>query len=150
IVHEKILSQKFSQLLTKDAHQHGQQQRDEDYDAVSNNKRPLRTLSPLEVVSKKIRRWNESESEEPEVDHMPEYFERLNDMFDKIMTHHIIQHRITISIDDLRQLTISKHRIAMIELDKKLWTFYLKLGTGQCETVESNKTKVNQYMWPMV
>ncbi|CAF3228087.1 unnamed protein product [Rotaria sp. Silwood2] len=149
IVHEKILSQKFSQLLTKDAHQHGQQQRDEDYDAVSNNKRPLRTLSPLEVVSKKIRRWNESESEEPEVDHMPEYFERLNDMFDKIMTHHIIQHRITISIDDLRQLTISKHRIAMIELDKKLWTFYLKLGTGQCETVESNKTKVNQYMWPM-
>ncbi|CAF4090289.1 unnamed protein product [Rotaria sordida] len=109
VVHEQILSQKLSQLSTKDKNPNEQQQRDEDYDIARNNKRSLSTPPSLEMVFKKIRGWNEVENEKEE-DHQ---------------------------------------MIAMIELDKKLWMFYLKLGTGQCATSESSKTKVNRNMWPM-
>ncbi|CAF1346300.1 unnamed protein product [Rotaria sordida] len=148
VVQEQILSQKLSQLSTKDKYPN-EQQRDEDYDTVRNNKRSLSTPSSPEMVLKKMREWNEIDNEKKEDHQMSDYFERLNDMFDKIMMNHMIKNRIILSIDDLRQLAILKHRIAMIELDKKLWMFYLKLGTGQCTTSENNKTKVDRNIWPM-
>ncbi|CAF1172792.1 unnamed protein product [Rotaria sordida] len=149
IVGQQILSQKLSQLSTKDAHSN-EQRRDEDKSNICHNKRHLSTPSSQEMLSKKIRPWNEPVNEESENHRMTDYFDRLNDIFENMIKYHMIKNRTILSIHDLRELAIAKHRIAMIEIDKKLWTFYLKLGTGQCDILENYNTKVDRCIWPMV
>ncbi|CAF1618646.1 unnamed protein product, partial [Rotaria sordida] len=65
IVGQQILSQKLSQLSTKDAHSN-EQRRDEDKGNICHNKRQLSTPSSQEMLSKKIRPWNEPVNEESE------------------------------------------------------------------------------------
>ena len=142
----------MSQLSTNDRtnDEQEQQQRYEDDESLLNrNKRSFRNISMTpEMVFKKMRRsTNDNENEEQEDGHqLSKYFEKLNVLFDKMMMNYTTT---IISIDDLRSLAILKHKIAIIKLDRKLWTFYLKLGKGQCETSESNKTNVDRCMWPM-
>ncbi|CAF4818731.1 unnamed protein product [Rotaria sp. Silwood1] len=144
---QQILSQKFSQLLNKDVRANDEH-RNEDEEIHCHNKRPLQTLSPEDTERKKFRQWYDNDHEESEEHPMSGYFNRLNDIFEKMMTHQMLQNQTHLSINDLHELAILQHRIAMIEIDKKLWTFYLKLGTGQCDILENNITEVDPCIWP--
>ncbi|CAF4367976.1 unnamed protein product, partial [Adineta steineri] len=65
------------------------------------------------------------------------------------MTDHTRNHvSATITIEDLRQLTILKHKISMIRIRQQLWTIYLKSGMGQWKTDESHRTNVDRRIWP--
>ncbi|CAF1515850.1 unnamed protein product [Rotaria magnacalcarata] len=139
IVEQRVLSQKFSQLLT-----------DNEQDSTINNlKRSQSTLSTPDIVWKKIRNWDDRKIQHEDI---IDYWEQLNDTFDHTMTHHILNTTTTttISIEDLRDLAVLKNNIAKINLSKKLWIVYLKSGTGQWETRESKNTTVNRQIWSTV
>ena len=105
----------------------------------------MSTPSTPDVASKKIRVLDDSENEEEQI---PEYLQATNKSFDKIMIDNVINSTITITVEDLRQLAILKHKIAIISMDKELWTVYFKSGTGQWETSESRKTNADRRLWP--
>ena len=71
----------------------------------------------------------------------------MNNCFEQKMVSHIINRASTIDLEDLRQLAILKHRIAASNLQKKLWTMYLKAGTGQWTTQVSEKSTVDRCFW---
>ncbi|CAF3972408.1 unnamed protein product [Rotaria sordida] len=144
IVETHVLSQKLSQLSTNNEHE---QQSFRQCSNVNNEKRPLSTPSTPDVSMKRMRPWNDKADEDQEDDQVSDYFERLNDMFDVQMQDYLTKTTSNLSIDDLRNLAILKHRIAKIELDKQLWTIYLKLGKGEWTTAESNKMNVDQHLW---
>ena len=135
---EQVLSQKISQLSTKD-------DSDQEQQSSSNKKRPLSSPSTPDVASKKIRIVDNKKNKK---DQIPEYLQPTNNAFDKIMKDHILNSATTITVEDLRQLAILKHKIAITKLDKDLWTVYFKSGTGQWETLESKKTNVDRRLWP--
>ncbi|CAF2844990.1 unnamed protein product [Rotaria sp. Silwood2] len=136
---EEFLPQNLSQLSTQAEKNNRKEQ--EDY-VNSNN-----TRSTSEVVSKKIRTWYDYENEPGHPIH--DYCQTLNNIFDKIIIDHVKENITHMSIEDVRQLAILKHKIVMTELNIKLWTLYLKSGTGQWETLESVNTNVDQRVWPM-
>jgi hypothetical protein len=113
--------------------------------SVSHKKRQLSTPSTPEIVSKKFRTLDSSENVEEQ---LPEYLQETNESFNKIMLDNVINSTTTITIEDLRQLAILKHKIAVVSMDKERWTVYLKSGTGQWETAESRKTNVDRRVWP--
>ena len=135
---EQVLSQNLSQLSTKD-------DGDQEQELSSNKKRPLSSPSTPDVASKKI--WIVDDKRNKK-DQIPEYLQPTNNAFDKIMKDHIINSATTITVEDLRQLAILKHKIAITKLDKDLWTVYFKSGTGQWETLESKTTNVDRRLWP--
>jgi len=116
---------------------------DQEQQLSNKKKRSLNTPSTPDVASKKIRILDDKK------DQIPEYLQATNKSFDKIMTHHIMNTATTITVEDLRQLAILKHKIAVINIDKELWTVYLKSGTGQWKTPESGKTNVDRRIWPI-
>jgi hypothetical protein len=135
----------LSQLSTKEEYNDDV---DEEAGSLSiNQKRQLSTPSTPDIGSKKIR-LEDDENEKQKKDEIPEYLKSTNKIFDQILTDHIISGFITITMEDLRQLAILKHKIADMNLRKKLWTIYLKSGTGQWETQESGKTTVDRRIWP--
>ncbi|CAF5227675.1 unnamed protein product, partial [Rotaria magnacalcarata] len=124
---------------------------DNEHDSTRNNlKRSQSTLSTPDIVWKKIRNWDDRKIQHEDI---IDYWERLNDVFDHTMTHHILNTTTTtttISIEDLRDLAVIKNNIAKTNLSKKLWIVYLKSGTGQWETCESKNTTVNRQIWSTV
>ena len=64
----------------------------------------------------------------------------IDDIINRIST--------TITIEDLRQLAILKHKISMISIRQQLWTIYLKSGMGQWKTDESHRIDVDRRIWP--
>ena len=133
---QQVLSQKLSQLSTKD-------DSDQEQQSSTNKKRSLSTPSTPDVTSKKIRIVDEKKDE------IPAYLQTNNKYFDKIMTDHFMNSVSTINMEDLRQLAILKHKIVHNTLRKKLWKIYLKSVTGQWETQTSSKTSVDRRIWPM-
>jgi hypothetical protein len=113
--------------------------------SVSHKKRQLSTPSTPDIASKKFRTLDDSENVKEQI---PEYLQETNESFNEIMLGKVINSTTTITVEDLRQLAILKHKIVVINMDKELWTVYLKSGTGQWETSESRKTNVDRRIWP--
>ncbi|CAF4217810.1 unnamed protein product, partial [Adineta steineri] len=143
IVQEQILSQKLSQLSANN---------DTDDVPIKNTvndriKRSISTSSTSDIVSKKFRLLEEEDEDEDEK--IPTYLQSTNPFLNKFMTDDIINRMsTTITIEDLRQLAILKHKISMIRIRQQLWTIYLKSGMGQWKTDESHRTNVDRRIWP--
>ncbi|CAF4379143.1 unnamed protein product, partial [Adineta steineri] len=144
IVQEQILSQKLSQLSANN---------DTDDVSIDNTvndriKRSISTSSTFDIVSKKFRSLEE-EDDDDEEETIPTYLQSTNPFLNKFMTDHTRNHvSATITIEDLRQLAILKHKINMIRIRQQLWTIYLKSGMGQWKTDESHRTNVDRRIWP--
>ena len=139
----------MSQLSTKDEDNDDSDDNNEEYSTNTIRKRQLSTPSTPDVIAKKIRlKDNDNENQKGD-DQIPEYLQSTNKIFDQIITDHTMNSAISIVKEDLRQISILKHKIADMKLSKKLWETYLKSGTGQWETQESNKTNVDRRMWPL-
>ncbi|CAF1261296.1 unnamed protein product [Rotaria sp. Silwood1] len=144
IVQSEVLSQKLSQLSSDDANQ----QLFHECLSVDHHKRPLSTTSTPDVATKKMREWNSKAEANQEAEQVSKYFERINEMFDIQMKDDLGNSIDELFLDDLRELAILKHRIIQIELDKQLWTIYLKVGKGEWITSESKQTNVDRRLWP--
>ena len=128
----------MSQLSTKDEWNNDGQQ---DSTTSGHRKRPFSAPSTPDIVSKKIR-W--------EKDPIPEYLQLTNEIFKKILTDQLMNDRmVAMTIEDLQQIAVLKHNIATLHMQRELWTVYLKLGTGQWKTYESDRTNVDRRIWPM-
>jgi hypothetical protein len=137
----------LSQLSTKDTNNDGNSE--EEY-LSTNTKRQLSTPSTPDVISKKTRLEADDDDENQKEEPIPGYLKSTNQIFDQLLTDHIMQSSITtMTMEDLRQLAILKHKMAAIPLRKKLWTTYFKSGTGQWQTQHSSKTTVDRRIWPM-
>lgn len=137
---EEVLSQKLSQLSTTVQNeetllteQHGL-------------KRTLSTTFTPETTMtwKKIRVWDDENKQQEDIS---DYCERLNKLFDQIMMKHVIPVLTTMSLEDLRDLAILKHKIQAVHLRQQLWNTYLKAGQGQYETPTTKTTTVNRCVW---
>lgn len=63
------------------------------------------------------------------------------------MAQHVMNSADTFTLVDLRSLAILKHKIAIAKIEVDLWTFYLKLGTGQWKTQTSSQATVDRRFW---
>jgi hypothetical protein len=146
ICEEQILSQKLSQLSTIII----ENDQPEKY-STSNKKRELSTPSTPDVNPKRIRESdNDDNNNNNQTEQIAGYLQATNDIFDEKMTCHIMNNATTITMEDLRQFANLRHQIGVVNLDQELWSFYLKLGTGQWKTQESDKIKmmVDRQFWP--
>ncbi|CAF1249427.1 unnamed protein product [Adineta ricciae] len=139
-----ILSHRLSQLSTN-------VELDNDDIATSQKKRPMDTPPTPTVVSKKIRIVDDLEIN---ANSIPSYLQSTDPLFNTYMHDYMLMNQtaslgIPITVEDLRQLAILKHMIAVLQIRHKLWTVYLKLGTGQLETEESRKTTIDRCLWPV-
>ena len=80
---------------------------------------------------------------------IPEFLQRNNALFDQMITRHTMSNTTSIPLEDLRQLAILKHKIAIANTENETWKFYLKLGIGQWQTLESVRTNVDRCFWAM-
>ncbi|CAF3650426.1 unnamed protein product, partial [Adineta steineri] len=147
IVQQQILSQKLSQVSSNN---------DTDDVPIENTvndriKRSISTSSTLDIVSKKFRSLEEDDEDDDgdEKEKLPTYLQSTSTFLNKFMTDDIINRiSTTITIEDLRQLAILKHKISMISIRQQLWTIYLKSGMGQWKTDESHRIDVDRRLWP--
>ncbi|CAF1049326.1 unnamed protein product [Rotaria sordida] len=95
-------------------------------------------------------RENEDQDQHVDDDQLSDYFEVIEDMFEQEMQPYLTKLTNQITLDDLRDLAILKHRIAKIDLEKKLWLIYLQFGRGERMTTERMKLNVDRRLWPAV
>ena len=148
-----MLSQQLSQLSTHDQPDHLQ----EYSSGGQKKKRSLSTpsTSPDVVVSKKMRVYDDHEQQE-EVS-LPEYLQTTSDTFrqfissDTLSSDTMMTTTSTFTEHDIQQLTALKHKIAALNIDRKLWTIYLKSNTSQCKTVDGKDATnvIDPQVWPM-
>ena len=135
----------MSQLSTGDDYNDDDE---EDYSTSCNKKRPWSTSSTPDIILKKIRLWDDNH--EDQNDEIPVYLQSTDKIFHQILANHRMNSSVTtITTEDLRQLAILKHKMAVINIDKELWTIYFKSGTGQWERQTSGKTSVDRRIWSM-
>ncbi|CAF1459863.1 unnamed protein product, partial [Adineta steineri] len=146
IVQQQILSQKLSQVSANN---------DTDDVPIENTvsdriKRSISTSSTLDIVSKKFRSLDkDDDGDGDEKEKIPTYLQSTSTFLNQFTTDHIINHvSTTITIEDLRQLAILKHKISMISIRQQLWTIYFKSGMGQWKTDESHRIDVDRRIWP--
>ncbi|CAF1049380.1 unnamed protein product [Rotaria sordida] len=154
----RVLSQKLSQLSTNDP---DKEQMNEvlvlhrDKRSLSTSSSSSSSTSSQMLTTKRMHRWNsssnidEDQNQHPD-DQVSEYFELIEDMFEQQMQHYLTKVTNQITMDDLKYLAILKHRIAKIELEKKLWFIYLQSGRGEWMTTESMKLNVDRCLWPVI
>jgi hypothetical protein len=140
------LSQKLSQLST-----HDNDTIASTTSQIENRKRKhspttTTTIATPDLITKKFRIWdNRSIEQEDDLD----YWEKLNTQFDEIMTQNEIIQSSQITIEDLRNLTILKTKLATTQLSLKLWRTYLQLCTGQYEIKLTVKMTVHRRFLPI-
>jgi len=140
---EKVLSQKFSQLSTKSE--------DEQESSVTDKRRRSSTRSSPESVSKKIKVAKDNDDNDyngKKQDQIPAYLWATNESFD-YMIQNVINTTSSISINDIRQVTILKHNIAALNIQKQISTIYLRSGTGKLKEPEAELIAVDRRVWPM-
>lgn len=138
MTNQEILSQKLSQLSTEH----------DDVEQTSNTKKRSRSLVSIsdEIQNKKRRTWNDHKRDQQE--ELEDYFEQLDEIFNKKMTDHVIQNNIVnFNMEDVRDLATIQHKIATARLHRELCFVYLKLGLGQWKTNETISSTVNRCMW---
>jgi hypothetical protein len=114
--------------------------------STRNQKRPLSSPSTPSATSKRNRTLEECWATDDET---PEYLRISNKSFDHAMAHHVMNSAGTFTVLDLRSLAILKHKIATARIELELWTFYLKLGTGQWKTQTSAQATVDRRFWTL-
>ncbi|CAF3050590.1 unnamed protein product [Rotaria sp. Silwood2] len=134
---EEHLSQKLSQLSAIDKEQ-------EDIDKSKRStikKRPTLTPSTTtDNISKKMKQ-NEEEQLNSIV---PRYLSSNNQAFEQMINPVLQKTRSSISIEYLREIALLIHQLECIDLDRLLWTTYLRSGTG---TLKPQAT-TTLFLWP--
>lgn len=100
---------------------------------------------------KKSRTWDDYRHEEQ--DQLEDYFEQLTEIFTKTFSLFLAKQNIlNIDLNDLRELTMIKHKIATIRLDRELFHVYLQMGTGQWKTMENENVSIDidRCIWPKI
>ena len=152
---QQQLSQKLSQLSTEGTEQQGQQLTQ----ATTTKKRLLPLQSPLTptaaaatiITSKKIRMGN-MEADQRELNiKMPKYLSANHQSFDRMIRPILIETGNVICMEELRQIALLQHKLALVDLKMKLWTTYLCSGTGR-SIDQGQQTTVSRYatltVWP--
>ncbi|CAF1560469.1 unnamed protein product, partial [Rotaria sordida] len=140
---EENLSQKLSQLSAIDKEQ-------EDSDKSKSSavkKRPTLTSSTTtDNISKKVK----FDNEQPTSNQVPRYLSSHNKAFEQ-MINPILEKTTTttttsIKIEYLREIAILIHQLECIDLDRLLWTTYLRSGTGRLKPEVTTSTFL---LWPL-
>ncbi|CAF1237188.1 unnamed protein product [Rotaria sp. Silwood1] len=83
---------------------------------------------------------------EDDVENVPYYLSKESESFQEI-TGNLSSNEL---IEELRQMAIVIHQIFIIDLEKSLWTIYLKSGTGQLPVnLMDNDNLTHPHLWPI-
>ena len=136
---EEILSQKLSQLSTKN-----EDENEEKSSVANKRRRSSSALSSPSVITKKMKMTDNKDTQH---DRIPVYLLPTNKSFNFIMSN--VMHTATsMTLDDLRQVAILIHQIAELCIDKQIKTTYLQSGTGILTDSEPELTKLGRRVWP--
>ena len=153
---QQQLSQKLSQLSTEGTEQQGQLLTQ----ATTTKKRSLSQQSPLTptaavaattTTTKKIRMEN-MEADQQEVNiKMPKYLSATHQTFDRMIGPILMKTCNVIHMEELRQIGLLQHKLALVHLKMKLWKTYLCSGTGR-SIEQEQQTTASRYatltIWP--
>ncbi|CAF1383669.1 unnamed protein product [Rotaria sordida] len=136
---EEHLSQKLSQLSATDKEQ-------EDSDKFKRStvkKRPALTPSTTtDNISKKMK----STKEEQTNNLTPKYLSSNNKAFEQMINSVLEKTRSSIDIEYLRAIAVLIHQLECVDLDRLLWTTYLRSGTS---TLKPQATTSTLSLWPL-
>lgn len=136
---EQHLSQKLSQLSTTEKQDNIPPQQD-----MVTSKRRF-SMEPPFNITKKMKIDNEKLENE-----MPEYLSASNREFDKFFNPLLLKTANAMSIEDIRQVALLCHKMAMLDLHKLLWGAYFCSGTGKItfENQQQPTASSTLSIWP--
>ncbi|CAF4811077.1 unnamed protein product [Rotaria sp. Silwood1] len=83
---------------------------------------------------------------EDDAENIPYYLSKESESFQK-MTGNLSSNEL---VEKLRQMAIVIHELFMIDLQKSLWTIYLKSGTGQLQLNQMDHDQLSHpHLWPI-
>jgi hypothetical protein len=110
--------------------------------------------SPLapSTISKKMKIDNDDQKQDEEKegkDKIPNYLSVSHRNFQQLMQSILSTTANSFNIEDLQEIALLIRKIAMIDLQKSLWTSYLRSGTGKLE--KDRPSTANHYVsvWPL-
>ncbi|CAF4589393.1 unnamed protein product, partial [Rotaria sp. Silwood2] len=134
---EEHLSQKLSQLSATD-----KEQEDSDkFKPSTIKKRPALTTSTTTVNIPKKMKLDEEEQSSSQI---PRYLSSNNKAFEQMINPVLQKTRRSINIEYLREIALLIHQLECIDLDRLLWTTYLRSGTGTLKPQETTTLS----LWP--
>ncbi|CAF5052549.1 unnamed protein product, partial [Rotaria sp. Silwood1] len=83
---------------------------------------------------------------EDDAENIPYYLSKESESFQK-MTGNLSSNEL---VEKLRQMAILTHQLFMIDLEKSLWSTYLKSGTGQLPVNQMDNDHLSHpHLWPI-
>jgi hypothetical protein len=143
---DEVLSQKLSQLSTKDE--------SEPKSSIMNKKRRRSSSSSnSNVISKKVKMAdhpNSTSNSNKKQDQIPTYLLATNKSFSRMMKKIInTTTSNSINMDDLRHVAILMHQIGELKRDKQVKMIYLQSGTGTLKELGPMLNTIDRRVWPV-
>ncbi|CAF4038916.1 unnamed protein product, partial [Rotaria sordida] len=145
---ETILSQKLSQLSTKDQHEINSSN-------TSDKKRRLNIVASPNLNSKKMKMSDNDSDEDNDFNdnytiqnQIPNYLSMNNKTFFRIIKN-IIKNIQSISMNDIQKLALLMHQVATLRLKREITTIYLQSVTGTLMEPDNDLIEVDRRVWPI-
>ncbi|CAF1320764.1 unnamed protein product, partial [Rotaria sordida] len=145
---ETILSQKLSQLSTKDQHEINSSN-------TSDKKRRLNIVASPNLNSKKMKISDNDSDEDNDFNdnytiqnQIPNYLSMNNKTFLRIIKN-IIKNIESISMNDIQKLALLMHQVATLRLQREITTIYLQSVTDTLMEPDNDLIEVDRRVWPI-
>ncbi|CAF2761252.1 unnamed protein product [Rotaria sp. Silwood2] len=136
IVEEEHLSQKLSQLSASGK---DQQQNENDNQSKLSTVKKRPSLTPTTTIAATTTKKMKPNEGDQSSDMIPKYLSNNNKAFEQMINPLLQKAANSINIELLREIAVLIHQLECINIDRSLWTTYLRSGTSTLKPQATTK-----------